>query len=262
MPDFKIDTEFPKENIFKLNGKADAVTVAESKLAEINARKKALEAEFAKEEIDAKAILDEIELKKKEAYQIQQVNLKEKRDELLAHAEILKTHADEMPGGSDKQIELLAKSRLFQNQAKEIHLDSDPQTTQTPDDNEVSAGWFARNKNLIMALLTSVLLAVASWYVMRWIKVEDPQASPYDGTTFQKFLVTLCFFCALQGIKYLSVVIYYPVIHRFKSNVQEPSFDFSLYFKNELTPIQQVCISIVIPFWFALEFILLFSAKL
>jgi hypothetical protein len=210
------------------------------------------------QEIALAAAREKLRLDKLEAEKVRIVTLREQRAELNQKAKLLKARSAEFSIGSNQQLMLLQQAQNFETEASEIHLpgDTEPETIETK-----NPGYYARNKNMLMALFTSAILAAAFWYVMRWIKVEDPQAVPYDATTFQKFLVTACFFSALQALKSFAVLIYYPIIHLFKSNVQEPDFDFSLYFKNRLTPIQQVCISLFIPCWFALEFVLLFSAK-
>jgi hypothetical protein len=240
------------------NGKMKIVKNESNIIADLQSQKARIESDLQSIQYNARRELEDIAARQKQAIEAKFKEQAEKRAEMFEQADLLKARADELPIGSSRQLEFLTKAENLKRSAKSIVLPDDEVDCEQ---GVITPTWYARNRTVIMALVTSMVLAGAFWIVMKWIKVEDPQAVPYDATTFQKFLVTACFFSALQALKSFAILIYYPAVHLFKSNVQEPNFDFSNYFKNKLTPIQQVCISLFIPCWFALEFVLLFSAK-
>jgi hypothetical protein len=229
--------------------KIDTIELRRQKV--LDAKKKAEEELQRLEEDEKQAALEKI------------IEDKKKKAELLAQADAFE--ADSREHGLAKEDVLArkawAKEARVAAAAIVIEGEEKPELIfAEPVENLIRLNWLDRNRN---ALTTVVCLLLVGLFfgLMKFIREEDPEAIVYDSSAFQKVFLALSIFSILQLLKIFAVRLFYPMIYRFKNNRESPEFDFSKYFKEELTPLQQICVSLFISSFFSLEFIMLLQVK-
>lgn len=226
------------------------------KMESVDIRKKRLEEQAA----NAQAELQAIAVEEAQAIAKKIEDDKVRRAELIAEAEEYETSSKEAGLSREDVKNRLTWAKQARADAAKIIIPGE-EFLAAPDVEPIAKlSLIDEYRNTLMAVI-SVLLVGVFYGAMGLIKVEDPEAIVYDSSAYQKIFLVLSIFCILQLVKILAVRLFYPMIYKFKNNREMPDFDFSKYFKEELTPLQQICVSLFISSFFSLEFIMLLQVK-
>ena len=200
----------------------------------------------------------DLQEKQQEAFQLKRQQKFDERDSFLKNAERFRKQSLEAGISREEAQRRLDWAEEQQVLADAITAEIDPQTMQTEE--PIKKKSFFKSHNFLVGLI-SIVCTIAFFSMMKWIKVDDPEAAVFDATAYQKFFLVASLFSAVQLIKLLTMFVFYPFVYEFMNNEVAPDFDYGIYFKTRITPFQQICISTFLVCWHSLEFILLYSVK-
>lgn len=200
----------------------------------------------------------ELQEKQQEILKLKRLQKFDERDSFLKNCDRFRKQSLEAGISREEAQRRLEWAEEQQNLADEITNEIDPQPLQVEE--PIKKKSFFKSHNFLVGLI-SIVCTIAFFSMMKWIKVDDPEAAVFDATAYQKFFLVASLFSAVQLIKLLTMFVFYPFVYEFMNNEVAPDFDYGIYFKTRITPFQQICISTFLVCWHSLEFILLYSVK-
>ena len=200
----------------------------------------------------------ELQEKQEEIIKLKRLQKFDERDSYLKNADRFRKQSLENGISREEAQRRLDWADEQQSLADAITNEIDPQPLQIEE--PIKKKPFFKSHNFLVGLI-SIVCTIAFFSMMKWIKVDDPEAAVFDATAYQKFFLVASLFSAVQLIKLLTMFVFYPFVYEFMNNEVAPDFDYGIYFKTRITPFQQICISTFLVCWHSLEFILLYSVK-